>query len=286
MGGMDMASEHLSKEEQVILAQGAAEGDKGAWWELHKHFNEALIGYIASWVGDPEEAKELAQETWIYAWEKISTYDPQYCFYTFLRNLANFIVKRYFEKRKRWKDLHILFSEFPDLRTIGDEGGDSPGQEPIPPLPPFPSPDPDDAILLRELLSITFQCCAKPHQLIVFGFKLLEWKPREIVEKLSDERLKELSLELVKDYCSSFHSYEKEIAPCFSPLLEKMERYVREVYTEPEYPEKLRDIMEQKVGSTRLRVYHGDNPEAFISDWADKVRKRTKNAIEEGILCG
>lgn len=378
-----MPSRYLSIEEQVMLAKRAAEGDEGAWQELHEHFNGALTGKIRGWVGDLNVAKELAQATWIYAWKKIGTYDSQYSFYVFLLNFAKIIIKRYFgsggsllfrvsdlkdptglaiklrdaqdplsqylrgqfstntqqlldeydgsnppcdalrraviDELNRLLKGNCLYDEqrFMQVKLTEEaqglieqnlEGEDlirlnrllleeaypreikksrkkrkqmSEVEILLPDIPP-----PPDKEIVIELLLITFRCCAKPHQLIAFVFnKLLEWKPQEIVEELSDNPLKELSLKLREDYCSCFHPFEEEIAPCFSPLLEKMERDVREVYTEPEYLERLRDVMDQKVGSTCLRDYCGDNPTASIGDWANKVKERARRAIEEGIFC-
>lgn len=144
------------------------------------------------------------------------------------------------------------------MQPIDDDGDDSTnleGEIVVSPHPPLPV-----VVLHDKLLRIIFQCCAKPHQLIAFGFnKLLEWTPQEIVRELSNDLLKELALRLKKDYGFQFYlcgedvcfyeerdkclyedeedrcRYKERIVPCFSLLLEKIECYVRRIYKEPEY---------------------------------------------------
>lgn len=272
----------LSHREEIDLAERVRAGDRDAWGVLYEHFHACLQGFIAGKTGDVDAAQDLVQECFIRAEKNLrgGRYNPEYRFYTFLRNIAGYLVLDYRCERFRGNSEGRRRAEASD----GEGDGESPDASiPVP-------PDQADGTVRAELLRLAFLCCAKPHQLLAFGFvKLLEWKPREVVDDLSRWPLGRLGERFCEDYYACLVAFLDR--RCFfgyycSPLLEKLEKGFGEIYEEPEYA-RIRPSGEQRVKDLPFRAFFGAerSPEATLSDWCDKVAQRARKAVKEGILC-
>lgn len=132
----------------------------------------------------------------------------------------------------------------------------------------------------RELLKKAFSGTNPPHQLIVFGFcKLLEWKPKEVVAKLSDTPLRDLAQQLERNYVETAQIHRSEVEPCFEPLHARMALKVDDVLTDGRIRGTRLKLKDQIVGDTVLRSYYGDEPEGDITRWWATVRRRVRNEM-------
>jgi hypothetical protein len=121
-----------------------------------------------------------------------------------------------------------------------------------------------------------------PHQQIAFGYiKLLEWKPQEIVKKLSEKSLRELAKDLEDEYIEILKYADKEkVHKCFKPLHERIEKRLKEVI--PARDRRTMTISPTTIiGDTKLSDYWGDRPENNLSDWCYRVRQRVINEVRK-----
>ena len=283
---------NLSRDEQTRLGVEAGECNREAVEKLYEHYHEALYGHIRQRIGNTEDAKDVAQDAWEYYYKKKHTYNPEYAFYTFLRNFARYAIMRYFVKRRLWNELFILISEHPELREemdITDLAHWEADERQISPI----VPPPDDPIIFKELLCLTLRCCAKPHQLIIFGFnRLLRYTPRQIVTGLSEKTLGELTRRFSRELCQYYIPFlelpsSETIDECFSSLESKLCELVVAVYTKDEYEELRRNYPHAEVSSTLLRDYLGKDPRHSISDWSNRVKDRVWQMLQaDRTACG
>lgn len=71
------------------LVAGALEGDESAYTELLERFRRPVFSLIYRMVGDRELAEDLAQESFVKAFNNLDSYNPSYRFSSWLFKIAN-----------------------------------------------------------------------------------------------------------------------------------------------------------------------------------------------------
>ncbi len=66
----------------------AQAGDEDAFGELVKTFHGRVFGVIYRMVKDAEDARELAQQTWVKAWQRLGSYKGDAQFFTWVYRIA------------------------------------------------------------------------------------------------------------------------------------------------------------------------------------------------------
>ncbi len=66
----DAGIQAMPLKDQVVLARA---GDGEAFRELFQHFQEPICRYLTRLVGNDEVGRDLAQETFLLAWKKLSS---------------------------------------------------------------------------------------------------------------------------------------------------------------------------------------------------------------------
>lgn len=66
----------------------AKAGDKAAFEALVRREKAGLYGFVRRYVGDPDEAYDIVQDSFIAAWRSIRRYDPARPFGVWLRTIA------------------------------------------------------------------------------------------------------------------------------------------------------------------------------------------------------
>jgi RNA polymerase sigma-70 factor (ECF subfamily) len=85
-----------------VVAQARA-GDKLAFDTLFEYYNARICTYLAHIVGDKEEGRDLAQETFLKAWQGIGSIHNQARFDTWLYRIATNTAIDHLRRRKfRW----------------------------------------------------------------------------------------------------------------------------------------------------------------------------------------
>jgi len=101
-----------SKASDARLVEDARHGDKDAFGELVTRYEQRLVRVISRFITDPELARDLAQETFLRAYERLETFDPAKRFAPWLFRIGVNLSLDYLRKRKR-RGRWSLFSEAP-----------------------------------------------------------------------------------------------------------------------------------------------------------------------------
>ena len=83
------------------LAWKAQAGDEDAFGELVKMYHARLYGVVFNVVRNPEDARELAQMTWVKAWNKNKTFKADAGFFTWLYRIATNTALDYLRSKGR-----------------------------------------------------------------------------------------------------------------------------------------------------------------------------------------
>lgn len=78
----------MTGEADEALASKAARGDTRAFEALVRRHKGGLHGFARRYVGDPDEAYDVVQESFIAAWRAIGRFDPRRPFATWLKAIA------------------------------------------------------------------------------------------------------------------------------------------------------------------------------------------------------
>ena len=70
------------------LAAAALAGEERAFTELMRRHKNAVYRFVRRYVGDPDEAFDLVQETFVSAWTALEGYDPRRPMAAWLRRIA------------------------------------------------------------------------------------------------------------------------------------------------------------------------------------------------------
>jgi RNA polymerase sigma-70 factor (ECF subfamily) len=71
------------------LVARALDGDESAYRQLLERFRRPVFSLIYRMIGDPEQAEDLAQESFVKAFNNLDSYNPKYRFSSWLFKIAN-----------------------------------------------------------------------------------------------------------------------------------------------------------------------------------------------------
>ena len=93
----------------IEVVEQAQAGDKLAFDTLFEYYNTRICTYLAHIVGNEEEGRDLAQETFIKAWQSIASLHNESRFDTWLYRIATNTAIDYLRQRKfhwtRWETI-------------------------------------------------------------------------------------------------------------------------------------------------------------------------------------
>ena len=92
----------------VEVVEQARSGDQRAFDTLFEYYNARICTYLAHIVGNEEEGRDLAQETFLKAWQAIGSMHNEACFVTWLYRIATNTAIDHLRRRKfRWSRWEI-----------------------------------------------------------------------------------------------------------------------------------------------------------------------------------
>ena len=309
--GGSQQPESLTRELQIELClKVQSERDQEAMERLCKAFWLAVVGRIAGRIPDKRNAEDYAQEVFVQACDDLtgSEYDGESTFYALLCRTIQRVLK---EKKKgdektdrktRVKTKTFLST---DLTRPSDHGQTKDFMDSLPHPGTSQEPESDDEIAAEEdeivwleLLRLLFLCCAKPHQVLAFGFtQLLEWTPRDFVERRSDATLEQLGDEFCKTYfetCNAFYDETCDVpflghddffdTTC-SPLKAKLDSPVRTIYSEWPYRRLNPGVVKERRFSEFYTAECAVNREKCIHNWSHKVKLKARKVKKTGKIC-
>jgi RNA polymerase sigma-70 factor (ECF subfamily) len=111
-----MNTTNLLKDQQEVLIRRCQEGDRRAFVELVKGYQNMVFAVLYRMVQDKQEIEDVAQDVWVKVYQSIHKLKTPAAFRSWLHR----IVLNAFRDRMRQKGNHIAFSLDDDYKT--DEG--------------------------------------------------------------------------------------------------------------------------------------------------------------------
>ena len=91
---------YLDKNEEEKLIIAAQKGDLEAFEQLVRGYEARIRSFLNIRMRDRHEAEDLAQETFIIAYRKLDSYDPEASFGGWLRAIAANLFRNYYRKHR------------------------------------------------------------------------------------------------------------------------------------------------------------------------------------------
>ena len=107
----------LSQDDDALMAR-AARGEEAAFRLLVRRWQPDVRAFLVSMLGSPEEAEDLAQETFVKVFRQAGRYRPQGLFRSWLFRIAGNLARSRLRRRRilRW----VSFD--PGAHDVRDEG--------------------------------------------------------------------------------------------------------------------------------------------------------------------
>ena len=82
------------------LVHGCLDGDRSAFEKLVRRHQKGLVNHLYRLTGQPDTARDLAQEVFIKVYTSLATFDPRYRFTTWLYRIASNCAIDHLRKRR------------------------------------------------------------------------------------------------------------------------------------------------------------------------------------------
>jgi RNA polymerase sigma factor (sigma-70 family) len=154
---MDSMNYEDRRREDIQLARLATGGDSEAWRQIYDQTCQPLFNFLCYQTGDRDAARDLMQETYVTALERLNSYQGGGTLLSWLRAVA---LRKCLDWRRR---VSLRMRKLADFTREQSSLPDSPAQEALPGLSDeFQaaldrlSPRQRAALLLRELEDLSF----------------------------------------------------------------------------------------------------------------------------------
>lgn len=106
----------------VEVVREAQTGDIAAFNALYQYYNGRIVTYLARMVGNDEEGRDLAQETFIKVWQALAKVHDETHFDTWLYRIATNTAMDHLRRRKsRWPPWKHPENETENMHVAGPE---------------------------------------------------------------------------------------------------------------------------------------------------------------------
>jgi len=124
-----VVAEESALNEKDLIAQ-ARNGDLNSFSALVEIYQERVVHIANAFVGNFEDARDIAQEAFVKAYEHLSTFRGESRFYTWLYRIVVNLCKDFLRKRKRRQQFSFWFGrseedEVDPVLNVAGKGGDA-----------------------------------------------------------------------------------------------------------------------------------------------------------------
>lgn len=98
---IQVPSGDVDRERDAVLAQRCVVGDPDAFAELYRWYRARLLRLCLRRLGDPDEADDAVQETFVRAWRALAGFDGSWRVYPWLRTIAANVCTDVARRRRR-----------------------------------------------------------------------------------------------------------------------------------------------------------------------------------------
>ena len=129
MNKSDDASSNPGPEEaaEAALVSGwvvrAQAGDEQAFGELVRHYHTRVYAVVARLVNQAEDAREVAQNSWIKAWQRLESYKGDAKFFTWIYRIAVNTAMDHLRKVSRQREVPLEDEEGREARPAPEWNG-------------------------------------------------------------------------------------------------------------------------------------------------------------------
>lgn len=102
------------------LVASARAGDEDAFGELVRMFHERVYAVIYRMVNQADDARDLAQQAWVKAWQRLGTYKQESQFFTWIYRIAVNTAMDHLRKQGRRKEVSLDASPVSDPKPSVD----------------------------------------------------------------------------------------------------------------------------------------------------------------------
>jgi len=96
-------------EQHRALLDAARSGDRAAFGQLVRYHKSSLYRFVRRYVGNPEDAYDLLQETFVSAWLALARFEPERSLATWLHTIALNKCRDHGRRRAVRRRLSLLF---------------------------------------------------------------------------------------------------------------------------------------------------------------------------------
>lgn len=101
-----------------LLAKKAKEGDMNAFEELFNRYKKAILNFIYRLIGNKETAEEVAQETFLKAYNNLDIFDPDRKFSTWVYTIARNLAKNAIRDKRYFRDVSLEKAVFEEEEIV------------------------------------------------------------------------------------------------------------------------------------------------------------------------
>ncbi len=155
-------------DDEALMALFQRENSEAAYTVLVRRYKSAIVNFLYRFVGNYDDALDLAQETFLRLYKYKGTYESSQRFSTWLYTIATNVARTFYQHRQRhsalplsslrWDDEEEHEWEIPDTSYMPDTRVDSTYiaqriQQALMQLPPAFR----EAIVLREIMELSYE---------------------------------------------------------------------------------------------------------------------------------
>lgn len=113
----------IDGKDDAQLVERCVRGDVDAFEPLVERYQKVLFNVALRMVGDREDARDIAQTTFVKAYEKLRSYDPRFRFFSWIYRIAVNECLNFVSRRRPSQALH------PGLASGDDPEGEAEARE-------------------------------------------------------------------------------------------------------------------------------------------------------------
>lgn len=111
----------MSNSSDAVLVQRCIDGARESYAELVRRHQGSVFGLAYRMTRNHADAEDLAQETFIQAYRKLRSYDPEYPFRTWILSICSNLTKNRFRSILRRRKAEAAHVDLHPLDTRGEQ---------------------------------------------------------------------------------------------------------------------------------------------------------------------
>lgn len=192
-------------DEESVWLQQARKGDKEAFGRLIEAYQRPVYNLAYRMLGNPGEAEEAAQEAFIRAYTRLSSYNPEHKFSTWMLSItSNYCIDLLRKRRALLLSIDEPLPPHPSLMSSQAEGPesqavDSEREEMVQQMLDRLAPEYRQAVVLRYWYEMPYDEIAEMMDTTVSAIKSRLFRARKQLADAYDEVAVDLAAEMAVD---------------------------------------------------------------------------------------